>query len=71
MYWYQYLHDPEFVIESETRRDDLLEWAYWSEIPAPAAKAKPEPVEVQPDPEATPVTKPARKPRTLKAAEGE
>ncbi|MFE7745384.1 hypothetical protein [Nocardia sp. NPDC057455] len=55
MHYYQYLHDPDFVIESETPRDDLLEWAYWSEIPAPAKSKpapKPEPVAEKPAQEA-------------------
>ncbi len=43
MHYYQYLHDPEWVIESAEPRTDLLAWAYWSEIPAPAPKPEPKP----------------------------
>jgi hypothetical protein len=68
-YIYEYLgEDQDLVVESDEPRPDLLEWAYWREIPAPAAKAKPEPVETV---EATPAVKPVRKPRATKAAEGE
>ncbi|WP_280412543.1 hypothetical protein [Nocardia asiatica] len=66
MHYYQYLHDPDFVIESEEPRPDLLEWAYWSEIDAPV-KSKPAP---KPEPESEPVAKPARRPRA-KAGESE
>lgn len=78
MHYYQYLHDPSWVIESEEPRPDLLEWAYWTEIPAPAQKAEANPkptsetetsTEETPEPgEAARVVeekpKPARKPRT-------
>ncbi|MBF6326583.1 hypothetical protein IU451_29225 [Nocardia cyriacigeorgica] len=49
MHYYQYLHDPAWVIASEEPRPDLLAWAYWSEVDGPA-KAKPAPVsEPEPD----------------------
>lgn len=73
MHHYQYLHDPSWVIESDAPRDDLLEWAWWSEIPAPAEpKPEPEPVDDEPAQEAElekPAAKAPRKPRTPKAAE--
>lgn len=66
MHYYRYLHDGR-IIESDEPRPDLLEWAYWSEVDAPA-KAKLEPVEpegpveapaVEPEPEAKPAAKKA------------
>ncbi|WP_306365311.1 hypothetical protein [Nocardia sp. CC227C] len=75
MHYYKYLHS-DWVIASETPRPDLLEWAYWTEIPESevpqpephehvhlAATSEPEP---EPEPEAKPATKAARRPRTRK-----
>jgi hypothetical protein len=77
VHYYQYLHDPDFVIESEEPRPDLLEWAYWAEIPAPARKPEPEPTpefvsepDREPEAEPQPVVKAVRKPRA-KATESE
>ncbi|MFC4128915.1 hypothetical protein [Nocardia rhizosphaerae] len=68
-HFYRYLHDPSWVIESEEPRPDLLEWAWWTEIEAPA-KPKPEPApEPEPEPEPEPAAKPAAKStRRTKAA---
>jgi hypothetical protein len=68
VHYYKYLHS-DWVIESQEPRPDLLEWAYWSEIDAPASKPAHKPVpEHTPEAvdETTPVDepKPARKPRT-------
>jgi hypothetical protein len=77
-YFYEYQGDDQhLVVESDEPRPDLLEWAYWSEIPAPTkpkAASKPEP-EPTPDPEPAsdepkPAAKPARRPRA-KAGESE
>ncbi|WP_068059382.1 hypothetical protein [Nocardia xishanensis] len=65
-YCYKYLgDDQDLVVESDEPRPDLLEWAYWAEVPAPVVKPEP-----RPEAESEPV-KPARKPRAAKAAEVE
>ncbi|MBF6358196.1 hypothetical protein IU449_27240 [Nocardia higoensis] len=53
MHYYRYLHGGR-VIESETPRPDLLEWAYWREVTADEAGAQGK--SVQPEPTADPVT---------------
>ncbi|MGW5519994.1 hypothetical protein [Nocardia africana] len=83
-YFYKYLgDDQDLVVESEDPRPDLLEWAYWTEIDAPAPKfneggiVPPAPVAVVNDsPEPERIIEPApakkaapRKPRTPKDAE--
>ncbi|WP_043654355.1 hypothetical protein [Nocardia thailandica] len=74
-YFYRYLHDPDWVIESEDPRPDLLDWAWWTEIPAPAKpkpapvpppapESEPEPVgdsDEAPEPQPEPEAKPAAK----------
>ncbi|WP_280762104.1 hypothetical protein [Prescottella agglutinans] len=77
------MHDPSWVITSDTRREDLEEWAYWEKIDASEAhvervhvapEPEPEP-ELEAEPEPTPdeapepvvEQKPARRSRTRKA----
>ncbi|MET8430157.1 hypothetical protein [Nocardia sp. NPDC004860] len=68
MHYYKYLHSNR-VIESEQPRPDLLEWAYWSEIDAPAKEPTREPVrepapepsaggQAEPEPDAEPAAEP-------------
>ncbi|WP_280389803.1 hypothetical protein [Nocardia wallacei] len=78
-YFYEYTGgDQDLVVESDEPRPDLLEWAYFRQVDAPAiAPAKAEPKadpEPEPEQDSEPVeeAKPApraRKPRTPKAAE--
>ena len=67
MFSYRYAHDPSWVITSDTRRDDLEQWAYWERVDgteAHATKSAPEPVveatepAIEPEAESAPVTEP-------------
>jgi len=84
LHYYQYSHNPSWIVESETPRPDLLAWAYWSEVEAPAkvADTKPEPAPGHDEhghsaaapSDAEPAAKPApvkRARRTPKAQAGE
>lgn len=67
MFSYRYAHDSSWVITSDTRRDDLEQWAYWERIDgteAHTAEREPEPVAevtepaVEPEAESAPATEP-------------
>ncbi|WP_063023828.1 hypothetical protein [Nocardia niwae] len=82
-YFYEYQgDDQDLVVESDEPRPDLLEWAYWSEIPAPTKQAAPKvdkdvPIVAHKDDEPEPKPEPAvkktapRKAAARKAVEGE
>ncbi|MFF4027001.1 hypothetical protein ACFYY5_29550 [Nocardia elegans] len=85
-YFYEYQgDDQDLIVESDVPRPDLLEWAYWAQIdapakPAPSPKPAPEPepapetVETQPESEDQddaphPVKKAAPRKRAPRTAE--